>query len=249
MTPRLYNSVAVGGDILPIFVLAVSGSAQEAVSFEGTGFLVAPQVLVTCWHCVKAELPPGQLYVVPVGPTLYELSRIEPDPSGLDLATATVEELRPTLDLRLASDADVLPGIDVTTFGYPADTVLALDERGKFNYSGRVLKGYIARRFHAAPTGPIVTPTLELDMLAPAGLSGAPLLIHGHNTNTVVGVLYGSHATATIEEIASVDPATGVRQPEIQRLATFGLAHTPLSLGALKGAATNYKPVSELLRA
>jgi hypothetical protein len=48
--------------ILPIFV-AKRSHPDEMISFEGTGFIVAARVLVTCWHCVEKALPPEYQYV------------------------------------------------------------------------------------------------------------------------------------------------------------------------------------------
>jgi hypothetical protein len=87
----------------------------------------------------------------------------------------------------------------------------------------------------------------ELYMPVPGGLSGAPLMVDA--SLLVGGVIYGSYDVAQIEELASVDPDTNERRPEIQRIVSFGLAHSLRSLGRLAGPATGGRPLAELLRA
>lgn len=90
------------------------------------------------------------------------------------------------------------------------------------------------------------TPSYELDMPTPAGLSGAPLVKTG--SKEVVGVIYGSNDVATIEQEASINSESGKREPEIQRIISFGLAHYTETLKNLKGAATKGLPLQQYLR-
>ena len=107
-----------------------SSCVWAGVAAAGTGFLLAPQVLVTCHHCVAAELETGEYWAaldrdngryVP-----HELSNVEQALDGADLALATVH-LTPRAafgttagppGLQLSHDP-VLTGGDVFTYGYP----------------------------------------------------------------------------------------------------------------------------------
>ena len=41
--------------ILPIFKTK-KAEPYELISFQGMGFIAAPRVLITCWHCVSGTL-------------------------------------------------------------------------------------------------------------------------------------------------------------------------------------------------
>ena len=74
-----------------------------------------------------------------------------------------------------------------------------LGRRPRFLLAGRYLQGYVTRSFayEHQEFGRITS--YELDMPAPTGLSGAPLLKVG--TMEVYGVIYGSHSVETIEQL------------------------------------------------
>lgn len=109
----------------------------------------------------------------------------------------------------------------------------------------RTLKGYVVRRFHYAQTRFETTLSYELDMPAPEGLSGAPLMTLA---GEVLGVVYGTIETAMIDEGASVDEE-GNRTPEVQRIVSFALAHQTDSLLDLSGRSAHGRPLREFLLA
>jgi hypothetical protein len=235
-------------DILGVFVVT-DADGGRVVSYEGTAFIVAPHLIVTCWHCVRRELPAAEHYAVAVqgDNNFHHLSDIEPDPAGLDLATAHVDELVPTLSLKLARDGEVLQNLDVVTYGYPLGIVTTSpDGNGLIDAPGRVLRGYVTRLFTDRPTGFSPTRAIELDMPTPAGLSGAPVMVMGADLS-LVGVVYGSHAVARIEEVASVDRETGETIPETQRIVSFGAAHHITSVRKLRGKASGGRRLEELM--
>jgi hypothetical protein len=237
-------------DVLPIFIAPLPlGTAFR--SFMGTGFRVTHDLLVTCWHCVASDLAPDEVYVV-LGrddndsPAAYTLADVERDRNGYDLATARVEDIDfpQTLNLELAED-EAPAGSDVWAFGYPLTDREALPSGElRWELHPRYLQGYITRSFHYKhPNHPKKVPSYELDMRAPEGLSGAPVIAYPTFTDPtrrrqVVGVVYGRHAAEAIEEWASVDRETGERRPEVQRLEHFALAHYTDTLRDLTGAAT-----------
>jgi hypothetical protein len=89
--------------ILPIYVCPAPVRDEEVwpQRFVGTGFVIAPNLLVTCWHCVK-PLPEREVYAATApdpedGRSAHFLQRIAQDSSGADLATAynDIEEAPP----------------------------------------------------------------------------------------------------------------------------------------------------------
>lgn len=242
-------------DILPVFVVTTPEAGQRLVSFQGTGFLIGKQVFVTCWHCVSAPLSDDQFYAVLVkvnGGYYRATALIEPqqDRNGADLATARVA-LEPELGLILAeSDAPDL--VEVWSAGYPFTALTEeLPEVGRQPViHRRALKGYIMRRFwYETPSGELIL-SYELDMPAPQGLSGAPVMRIDQmkGAREVIGVVHGTNEVATIAEFESVDEH-GERRPEIQRITSFALAHYTDTLRNLTGKATGERPLADFLLA
>jgi hypothetical protein len=231
--------------VVPIYI-ARRDNPPIPIQFAGTGFLIAPRLLVTCWHCVGADLPTDQGYV-----GLFEdvvrhvewLEDISRDVNGSDLATANVRA-EPGTRFQLARDR-ALQGADVTAFGYPFSgqkeikpgVTAAKVER-------RLFKGYVMRTFKHSSSSQPETLAYELSFPAPAGLSGAPVIELG--TPRVIGVIFGNSDVATIEHFAQVD-SEGNRTPELQRIVSFGLAIHTNTLLKLAGRATNSKALAEII--
>jgi hypothetical protein len=211
--------------ILPVFV-AQPGSPAKLLDFCGTGFLIANGLLITCWHVVKPELPNGQRYCVAVNEgttySVFFLQNVQQDLNGSDLATATVH-LDASIGLTLARD-DVILGGAVWTYGYPLTDVKSLPEGDlHFRVNPRFMRGHVMRHFNYDHAEYGNVPSYELNIPAPQGISGAPLV--KNDMLEVVGVVYGNNDVATIEEFAHIDEKTGKRQPELQRIVSFGLAN------------------------
>jgi len=236
--------------VLPVFIVS-STNPSELVSFQGTGFLIAPSLLVTCWHCVKARLPDECTYAVfretnPNKWKPYLLSNVQQDHNGADLATANVD-LRPTMRLTLAKDAGYL-GTEVWTYGYPfTEKTCQQGNTSDFTLHPIFLQGYVMRSFYyrhpEKQYGSV--PSYELDMPGPEGLSGAPVM--RSPSLEVIGVLYGTHDVVTIDEFSSIDPDSGKQQPEVRRIVSFTLAHHTDTLKFLRGAATDGLSLDEYL--
>jgi hypothetical protein len=234
-------------DILPILVIHEDSSQLFVKSFQGTGFALGKNVFVTCHHCVATPLEEGDRYVVAMPVTdMYayiNLTDIEQSSTGLDLVTAKVP-----FDASFLKPAThrILVGDDVSTYGYPLIQNLPPPDAGRsISLEPRYLEGYCTLIFENDVPGYVKTGSYELDMLAPRGLSGAPILRRG--TTEVVGVVYGTKDTGTIEEFSRVDEATGRRIPELQRITTFAVAHRFESLYDLEGRATEGLPLGEYL--
>jgi hypothetical protein len=240
-------------DILAIVTHSRAAGGVNIETVEGTGFLVAPSTLVTCWHCLEGNPPPGSTYAVtrktPLSPAGQFVMR-GTDISGIsrcrdkrDLATAQAG-YSPSLGFKLASQPLRL-GEEAWTFGYSLPDVHLQSDGSKFiTLHPRLLRGHMTRAL--AYPHPFYGDTLsyELSFSIPSGLSGAPLFRGG--TFEVVGVVYGNNDTAAVEEVASVDPVTKERRPEILRIVSFGLAHHLSSLRALRGIATGEKSIGDI---
>lgn len=236
--------------IVPIIIGRDGSDGFRPVSFEGTGFVVAPGVLVTCWHCVSAVPPPEERYAAVLprpGESGYKaafIGNVSQHPSGIDLALASIDH-RPTTLLSISAMA-MRMGADVTSFGYPySNFVRRTDSTLTLMLEGRYLQGYVTRAFRDQDRGFGSTEAYELDMPTPEGLSGAPLLRMG--TAEVIGVVYGTSEVALIKHFETIDNY-GRREPEVQRIVTFGLAHYTTALHTLSGPATNGVPLLEYVR-
>ena len=201
-------------DILPIFVITKTTPAK-ILSNEGTGFLIAPNLLVTCWHCVRNTLEENQTYAVnrEQKAELFPLFNIQQDSNNTDLATANVAML-PEAELLLA-EKDVYEGTDVHSFGYPLMNFELNEETGeKFPaIDFRLLKGYITRNFWRDDPTFGRGNAYELDMPTPEGLSGSPLFKAG--SREVLGVVFGYNDVALIEYLGQFDHETGKREPDV----------------------------------
>lgn len=246
------GGVGTSYDILPIFFCEKrpAPEASPLVAFAGTGFRLSRDVLITCWHCVARD-EDGHGYAVALkrdeGYRMHPLFDVAKDVNGTDLATAKIFEIDsdPLLGLTLA--ATPRPGgTDVWTWGYPlTEMILGADGEPVVRLNGRYLEGYVTRSFWYEHEGHGRIEAYECDMPAPRGLSGAPLVIRPGTE--VIGVIHGVHDVGLMEELASVDPETGERIPELQRIVSFALAHYTTTLRDLAGPATDGQPLSSYL--
>lgn len=251
MTPivELDGAVTVDRDILPILSFEAKGNVIPR-AYHGTGFLIADELLVTCWHCVRDKLEKGLVYGVAIpkpngGYTALQLTDISRDKNGMDLATARVK-LNQSLGLSLAETKGRMAASDVWTFGHPYTSRNALDSgEVSFVLDLRYLEGYISQEsYQLNEYGKV--PSYEIDMPAPKGLSGAPLVLR--QTTGVLGVIYGHVEYETIDSYRTLDPGTGKMVPEQVKVAHFALAHHVSSLKRLSGKATGGKNLEDYLK-
>lgn len=232
--------------ILPIFK-TTNVKPYDLISFQGMGFIIAPNLFLTCWHCLDDPLENNEQYAAIAvkedgsDHTLIQLSNIERDANGLDLATANHDYTPSEYVLKVGLN-DAAFGQEIWTYGFPLTTPeRSPDGKMIFNVPPQFLKGYIIRNLTYNQPGFGNTKSYELDMLVPKGLSGAPLMILGNSI--VIGVIYSSNDVATIEHFSSINPATQVREPELQRIISFGLAHYTENLLLVRGKATENQPL------
>jgi hypothetical protein len=251
VTPN--SQEVVTNDVFPIFLVEVlSGGEHRTLDFCGTGFRLTGDVLVTCWHCVAADEPEEGGYAIAVYLQSREfryhpLLDVARDENGSDLATPRIvseaETTLPPPQLTLARPGAPI-GVDVWTYGYPFTGVLPEEaNKPRFVLNGRRLQGYITREFWYDHPRLGKISSFELDMPAPEGVSGAPVV--GRGGSTVVGVIYGRHDVAVVDEFSQVDPDTGAKTPEVQRIVSFGLACDTNTLAALRGPATGGLTLAE----
>jgi len=197
----------------PILAAEPGRTVEESklAGVVGTGFRLGPDVLVTCWHCVQNE---NYAYVLTRGEeeggaVVYPLTQVAQDANGTDLATAKIDEdLTTDVSLRLRlSDLAAPAARNVWTFGYPLPSPVRRDDgKQRVEIDTRVLRGYLTRSFRYEHPIYGATPSYEIDMPAPAGLSGAPLMLDPDRE--VIGVMYGENDVETIEAFATIDPET-----------------------------------------
>jgi hypothetical protein len=238
------DSTSFVNDIFPIFLAKERDNEPPRVTqFRGTGFRLADDLLVTCWHCVVDEPERGGFAIARVHEgerRMYPLVDVARDSNGSDLATARIywepEHALPPPQLVLATKGTIT-GASVWTYGYPLTTEVPEADGPRFVLNGRYLEGYVTRAFWYEHPSLGTLPAYELDMPAPEGLSGAPL-VSLHERHTVVGVIYGRHEVGLVDEFSRVDPETGDKTPEVQRIFSFGLACDTSTLVDLRGLAT-----------
>jgi hypothetical protein len=172
------------------------------------------------------------------------LRDIEQHAAGFDLALARIAR-RPSLGL-VIPPYQYPPAVEVFAYGYPftQSNWEPGDGFPTFDLQPRYLEGYVTRDFQYEQPGFGRTPTYELDMPAPEGLSGAPLI--KRHSGELIGVVYGAADSYAIAETASLDQ-TGEPRPEIQRLVRFALAHSTRTVRSLAGTATNGRPLADVV--
>ena len=239
MADLSYPSLA--GTVLPIFLV----EGDKVHGFYGAGLLLDKGIFITCWHCVSASTSGDKRYVVAIPSTGHEcthidLKNVERDASGADLAIGMVDAV-PKLQLVLAPGPFELMGHDVWSFGYPYTDQEPSNSGGyDFTLNGRILRGYVTRTFpYDHPSGQQVE-SYELDMPAPSGMSGAPLVLRGGLQ--VTGVVFGTHDVETVDA-----ESTAGRRIQTTRVVSFGLAHTAKTLLAAITSATNGMPLARFL--
>ncbi len=245
----LRPNVRVDSDILPIVTIAHAREV-EIKSFEGTGFVIAPEVFVTCWHCVRSSLDRDTHYYALVPQDCASgyrgciLRNISQHPDGKDLAIANIDHA-PSAGFTIAETLPVM-GTDVCSFGYPHSVMCRKPDGGlNLNLVGRHLGGYITRAFQDEDRGYGPTDAYEIDMPTPEGLSGAPLIVVG--SREIAGVIYGSNEVASIKHYGRIQ-ADGSFEAEVQRVVTFGLAHFTATLRSLSGPATQGRVLADYLQ-
>ena len=179
--------------ILPILRYKVSSSSAYTTAEAGTAFTFGEGTVVTCWHCVERPISHDETYGVAVrrsGITAqYEFCSIDElgrDENGADLALGRID-WTPGRALTLATDS-VQWGERVEIYGYPASTVVpdqTFDRYKSVTFSPMFLRGYVTQVVPNMDG----RPAMNLDMLSPRGLSGAPVLREG--SREIVGVVVG----------------------------------------------------------
>lgn len=185
----------------------------------GTAFALGSRVL-TCWHCIRGAIEEGlQVGLAPVNPetgvSVFVPIEFQRSGRGHDLAVGPITWNSP---VRLTTLTKNEEGLQVYSYGYPlTDTYLkpGADEP-TYRLHRRILKGYVTRTTTFELPGFPEALMCELDMQAPPGMSGAPILrdTPTGGTTELVGILKGHQAihmgdTSTVFGLAY--PASAVR--------------------------------------
>ena len=227
------------GHVLPVVRFRRTAPGEyEPVAAVRSGFTFGEGTFVTCWHCVSGPLGDGEVYGAAMRfegtgsqtyDRVFELADLEQDAAGNDLALARVSY---TVDpvLVLASDPAAW-GEDIVTSVSPAVNTRNPDTREpKIDMNACLLRGYVTRLKIDGRPGRKPVRAYELDMPAPGGVSGSPLLRPA--PFEVVGVVYG-------EQDQHV-PGRGVPL-------TFSYAHHLSTLQHAQATATGNRPLFEHL--
>lgn len=218
----------------------------EPTAFCGSGFILVGGVMVTCRHCfedypLKTDEYYGAVHTKAngAGYTALRIEAVSFDPSGVDLATAaTGLQGSPLMLTRGISGI----GQDVGTIGHPGTYGRLRDETSgplQFDQQSRWLEGYVTRGFVYERPDHKKVRSWEVDMPAPSGLSGSPLLLlrATESSPVVVGVIYGSHTVPS--DLGSAD-AMPSGTP-------FALAHYLDSVQQLRGDVLGSETLAEYL--
>jgi hypothetical protein len=219
--------------ILPI-VTVTESYEMKTVSYCGTGFMIAPNTLVTCWSSVCNTHGDENKYAVLVktgsGYSIHFLVDIEQHPDGLDLAVSKIDT-GTSHYLRLY-DKEILPGDTLVAYGYSPS--LEQNMSGKISpssFSLRFLHGSITRLFYYSKPGVVQAYTYEIDIPMIYGIYGAPLILP--NTDEVVGIIFGAIDMPIAGGLARDEGVIGnISDKENQRI-TLGLAYHTDSLRSL----------------
>ena len=229
-------------NVLPVVV--IESDTARPVSFRGTGFLIGPNIFVTCWHCVRDALHGKQRYAVIFkegsGYSIHNLLNIEQHSEGLDLAIAQID-LAYGQGLRVCA-SEALPGDEVIAYGYsPGEGVFAGEQISISRLNPRLMHGHITRSFHYSCPGFVQTYTYELNMPIPDGIYGAPVIKQA--TNEVVGVVFGVLDIPEAESPQGTDKGIRSSAAREKKMMTLGLAHHTDNLKTLRGISTSSEHV------
>ncbi len=229
-------------NVLPVVV--TEPNTSRPVSFRGTGFMIGPNVFVTCWHCVRDNLHGKQRYAVIFkegsGYSIHNLLNIEQHSEGLDLAIAQID-LAYGQGLRVCA-SEALPGDEVIAYGYsPGEGVFAGEQISISRLNPRLMHGHITRSFHYSCPGFVQTYTYELNMPIPNGIFGAPVIKQA--TNEVVGVVFGVLDIPKAESPQGTGNGIRSGAAREKKMITLGLAHHTDNLQTLRGIPTSSEHV------
>jgi Trypsin-like peptidase domain len=243
---------SVHEDIVSIHIGKITGPGMhESLGVRGTGFIISNYLMVTCAHCLDVELKDDEVLMAttPVDgkEKVFYLEKITLHQDGLDIAAASIG-----LPVRYGLKIDLSPilaGEGVYSYGYPlSKKERHFDQSVTVDTWGRYIQGYVTMLFEnkTPPRGYSPAPTLELDMKAPEGLSGAPLC-EIHTRAHVIGMVYGSGSSFTTVERDTLVTETGEVQVEVRAYENFAYAHPIKSILSLCGEATREKTIETIL--
>ncbi len=225
-------------NVLPIVI--IESNTLRPVSFRGTGFLIAPNVLITCWQCVREALQEKQQYAVMFkdgsGYSIHSLLDIKQHSEGLDLAVAHVDFV---YDQGLHIGViEALPGDEVMVYGYsPGEGEFIGEQISTSQLNPRLMHGYITRSFDYDCPGFVRTYSYELNMPMPNGIYGAPVIRPA--TNEVIGVIFGILDIPRAGHPKGIENVIRSRGAREKQMLTLGLAHHTANLQEFQGTITN----------
>ena len=229
-------------NVLPVVV--IESNTLRPVSFRGTGFMIAPNIFVTCWQCVRDTLHETQRYAVMFKEasaySIHNLLNIEQHSEGLDLAIAQID-LAYGHGLHICA-REALPGDEVIAYGYsPGEGVFAGGQISISRLNPRLMHGHITRSFYYSCPGFVRTYTYELNMPMPSGIYGAPVIRPA--TNEVVGVIFAVLDILEAGRPEGIDDVISSNATREKQMMTLGIAHHTDNLRNLQGIPTSGEQV------
>jgi S1-C subfamily serine protease len=191
-------------------VLKVRGTNNCGRGVEGTGFVYAPDRLMTNAHVVAGVADPE----VEIGDTTVDAEVVEYNPD-LDIAVLALE----TDDIPALRFAGVAPGDGVAILGYPQD--------GPFDVQpGRVRDDQKLRSPNIYGDGTVIRQVFSLRGLVRPGNSGGPIVT---SRGAVAGVVFAASVT-------DKDTGYALTTAQVADSATIGRTNTePESTGDCAG--------------
>jgi S1-C subfamily serine protease len=191
-------------------VLKVRGTNTCGRGVEGTGFVYAPDRLMTNAHVVAGVADPE----VEIGDTTVDAEVVEYNPD-LDIAVLALE----TDDIPALRFAEVAPGDGVAILGYPQD--------GPFDVQpGRVRDDQKLRSPNIYGDGTVIRQVFSLRGLVRPGNSGGPIVT---SRGAVAGVVFAASVT-------DKDTGYALTTAQVADSATIGRTNTePESTGDCAG--------------
>jgi len=165
-------------------------------------------------------------------------------PYQADIAIGRVHYFCPSLFCLAASDCEVWQ--DVATYGYPQEATAG--SVGSLFLKLRAQKGYIQRKIAAGEvfSAPAAV-GYELSFLLARGLSGAPIFVHQHPRDRVLGVCTGTIRSEAVEDEIVEVLSDGRKYKEVRlSISQYGLAESIVPLLGWRPVGFDGKTLAEL---
>jgi hypothetical protein len=201
-------------------IVATTGEPKPVITGSCAAYF-ARNVFITASHCIPADATAAAVLLPHAGETWNITQHERHDTSDLALLFANPSGNGVFSEQYLEPGSGRLPalGSDFLAYGFPS-----VDESpGEMPYP-RMLKGHLQRYFgFAAPEG-LEYFAGEMNIPAPPGLSGSPVML-AHSPNSLVGVVTANLDTyTTLDAFEEVDDGGKIDREVSKKIITYGIA-------------------------